>query len=157
MGFSCHTRVPTNLAYTYSCSLSILRMLVLVADPKDARARCRSQGYSSSIPIHLMSVLSLLLRESVNDSLSEVAGHSPDLMCSRLRGSVLKTLHPTKLLAVCPVVCGCFRVRDDGEDVPGGAGLLYGSSTIALRHVRMPTAASDARPIRWPLGCGWWQ
>ena len=59
-------------------------------------------------------------------------------MCSRLRGSVLKTLHPTKLLAVCPVVCGCFRVRDDGEDVPGGAGLLYGSSTIALRHVRMP-------------------
>ena len=104
-----------------------------------------------------MSVLSLRLRESVNDSLSEVAGHSPDLMCSRLRGSVLKTLHPTKLLAVCPVVCGCFRVRDDGEDVPGGAGLLYGSSTIALRHVRMPSVASDARPTRGPLDFGRWQ
>ena len=58
-----------------------------------------------------MSVLSLLLRESVDDSLSEVAGHSPDLMCSRLRGSVLKTLHPTKLLVAYPVVCGCSRDR----------------------------------------------
>ena len=135
-------------------------MLVLVADPKDARARCRSKGYSSSIPIEdtpSTPVLPLLLCESVNDSSSEVAGHSPDLMCSRLRGSVLKTLHPTKLLAVCPVVCGCSRVRDDGEDVPGGAGLLYGSSTIALRHVRMPSVASDARPTRGPLDFGRWQ